>query len=332
MRSKFLSLLIVLLIWNTAQGQTKQSYEAAYQAQLAMLSGKEPISFKKSVFLTENAYYGGSLNYQAFCQDISNICVQLRELIIQKRIEKHPTAGNFVTFEFIADSIAANGYRPFTYDFDDFMGRKNWSKQFVTKLIKTHSGNCHSLPFLYKIICEDLGAKAYLALAPNHVYIKHQDEQGQWTNVELTNPGFPRDQWIIKDIAITVEAIKKNIYMAPLTQKESVAMTMFDLACGYKALYGYDRFVLKTASTALKYFPTCVPLMQLKANTLLSMIKAEKKKANPDTALLAQDISMHKQMIANVTALGYKDMPIELYNEWVKSVEAEKAKRAARKN
>ena len=198
---------------------------------------------------------------------------------------------------------------------------------FVTKLLKTHSGNCHSLPYLYKIICAEIGAKAYLALAPNHIYIKHQDETGQWTNVELTNPGFPRDQWIIKEMAITVEAIKRNIYMTPLTEKQSIAMAMFDLACGYKSYYGYDQFVLKTTNTALKYFPKCVPLIQLQANCILSMINAEKKKSKPDTSLILADIALHKRTLANVNALGYKDMPVELYKDWVQSVEAEKRKR-----
>ncbi|RKR82856.1 hypothetical protein BDD43_3047 [Mucilaginibacter gracilis] len=334
MKYPYLFLIIPLLLGFNANAQkNKQAYRQAFQEQSAMLTGKEPLSFKRSVFLTESAYYSDKLNYQAFCQDISNIAFQLKELIKQKHIERHPTAGNFVTFSFMADTIAANGFKPFTYDFEDFTGTKDWSKQFVTKLLKTHSGNCHSLPFLYKILCEEMGAKAYLALAPNHVYIKHQDERGQWTNVELTNPGFPRDQWIIKEMAITVEAIKKNIYMAPLSPKESVAMTMFDLACGYKSLYGYDQFVLRTANTALKYFPRCVPLIQLKANCLLTMIKAEQKKSKPDSSALLKDIAMHKQTMAYVAALGYKDMPIELYNEWVKSVETEKAKRAAnRKN
>ncbi|MEN0053540.1 MAG: hypothetical protein AAGC65_07715 [Mucilaginibacter sp.] len=292
-----------------------------------MLNGKTSPNFKRSVFLTESAYYGGKLNYQSFCGDITKIAIQLRQLIQNKGITGYKTAGNWAAFTFMTDTIPANSYKPFTYDFDDFTGIKDWSKQFVTKLLKTHSGNCHSLPFLYKIICEEIGSKAFLALAPNHVYIKHLDEKNQWTNVELTNPGFPRDQWIIKEMAISVEAIKKNIYMNPLTEKESVAMTMFDLACGYKSLFGYDKFVLQVSNTALKYYPKCVPLVQLRANCLLSMINKEKKKTKPDTAILFANIALHKRAMADVNQLGYKDMPIELYRDWVQSVEKEKKKR-----
>ena len=249
-------------------------------------------------------------------------------MILEKGLSRYKTAGNWATFSYMTDTIAVNGFKPYTYDFDDFMGDKDWTKMFVTKLMNTHGGNCHSLPYLYKILCEEIGAKAYLALAPNHIYIKHQDEKGQWTNLELTNPGFPGDQWIIKEMAITVEAIKHNIYMTPLTQKESVAMTMFDLALGYKHLYGYDNFVLHVVNEALKYFPNSIDLIELKANCINSKIVAERKKSKPDTQLIVTNIALFKHTMASINGLGYKDMPIELYNEWVKSVEKEKTKRS----
>lgn len=305
----------------------KHAYQTAFNEQLNMLEGKAPLSFKRAVFITENAYYGNKLNYTDFCRKLAVIEGSLQSMIRYKGISGYRTAGNWAAFTYMTDTIAENGYKPYVYDFNDFVGAKNWPNMFVTKLMETHSGNCHSLPYLYKILCEDIGAKAYLALAPNHLYIKHQDEQGQWTNVELTNPGFPRDQWIIKEMAITVEAIKQNIYMNPLTAKQSVAMTMFDLASGYKARFGYDHFVLNTATTALRYFPKCVPLIQLKANCLLAMIQAERKKSKPDTALILSEIAAHKRILASVTGLGYKDMPVELYKEWVASVEKEKQKR-----
>ena len=121
---------------------------------------------------------------------------------------------------YMKDSSAINNFRPYVYDFDDFMGDKDWTKQFVTKLIRTHAGNCHSLPYLYKILCEAVGVKASLALGPNHVYVKHIDEKGQWNNVEMTSGGFPRDQWIIQQMGISVEAIKSGAYMTPFLIKK----------------------------------------------------------------------------------------------------------------
>lgn len=322
-----LAVLNLLFCFTIAAQPDKRIYEAAYNEQLQMLTGQKPVSFKRSVFITENAYYGGKLNYQAFCQDISNIAVQLKVMIKAKGIEKYKTAGNWATFSFMTDTISANGFKPFTYDFDDFTGSKDWSKMFVTKLIKTHSGNCHSLPYLYKILCEEISTPAYLAFAPNHCYIKHVNENGQWTNVELTNPSFPQDQWIIKEMYVTVDEIKQGIYMEPLTVKQTIASTMRDLAEGYKSKFGYDQFFLKVVNTALKYYPKSIPLIQHKGNCLLSMLDAERSKAHPDTQLVLADIALHKQTIKEMNSLGYKDMPVELYKQWVNSVEKEKANR-----
>ena len=66
-------------------------------------------------------------------------------------------------------------YEPFGYDFKDVFGHKTQESLFVSKLLKTRKGNCHSLPYLYKILAEELGVDAHLALAPNHVYIKHKN-------------------------------------------------------------------------------------------------------------------------------------------------------------
>jgi hypothetical protein len=332
MRSMIRILILFILInsqfsINAIAQMDKQLYVSAFQEQLQMMTGQKQISFKRSVFITENAFYKGKLNYQAFSTNISNITVQLKSLIRLKGISHFKTAGNWAAFSYLNDTIAANGFKPFTYDFEDLMGTKDWSKMFVTKLLREHSGNCHSLPYLYKILCEELGAKASLALAPNHIYIKHLDEKNQWTNVELTSGGFPRDQWIIKEMAITVEAIKKGIYMVPLSPKQSIAMTMFDLACGYKFRYGYDKFVLNTITTALKYFPKCVPLIQLKANCMLALYQQERKKNKPNTLFLESVISSHKKTVVSINQLGYKEMPKELYAEWIRSVEKEKQKR-----
>lgn len=311
-------------------GQTtdqKTVYKQAFNEQLQMLKGQKPIEFKRAVFLTENAYHKGQLNYQTFCNEITATGQQLKELIKQRGLQNYKTARNWAVFSYMTDSIPINSFKPCTYDFDDFMGDKDWTKMFVTKLIKTRNGNCHSLPYYYKILCEEIGGKVSLALAPNHVYIKHINEKGQWSNVELTNGGFPRDQWIIKQMAISVEAIKSGIYMNPLSKKESIALTMFDLASAYEFQFGNDDFVLQTANTALQYFPNCIPLIMMKANCIRAKIEAEKKKASPNKEQINRNITLYKKTVTTIDYLGHKDMPTELYQEWIKSVDDEKSKR-----
>jgi hypothetical protein len=43
---------------------------------------------------------------------------------------------------------------PYRHDFEDFGGSKNFSRQFVIKLLLTNSGQCHSLPLLYKLLAD----------------------------------------------------------------------------------------------------------------------------------------------------------------------------------
>ncbi|MEP7197470.1 MAG: hypothetical protein ABI851_13190 [Saprospiraceae bacterium] len=330
MNKIILSLILFIsgtLLTQAQTADTKAIYKQAFNEQLQMLNGKKTIDFKRAVFLTENAYYKGQLNYQSFCNQISTTGQQLKTLIQQRELQGYKTAGNWAVFTYMTDSLPINDFKTCTYDFDDFMGDRDWTKMFVTKLIKTRSGNCHSLPYYYKILCEIIGAKASLALAPNHVYIKHIDENGQWSNVELTNGGFPRDQWIIKQMAISVEAIKSGIYMNPLSQKESIALTMFDLANAYKFQFGDDKFVLEIANTALIYFPKCIPLRMTKANCIKDIIEIEMKKEKPNSEFIKRNIALYKRTIARIDSLGYKDMPTELYQEWVNSVEEEKTKR-----
>lgn len=330
MKQTLTTILFISTLVLYAHGQTTDSlkfYKEAFAEQLQMLKGQKPISYKKAVFLTENSYYNGQLNYQTFCNSINTTGQQLKNLIKQRGLEKYKTAANWAVYTYMMDSIPLNNYKPFTYDFIDFMGDKDWTKMFVTKLMKTKSGNCHSLPTYYKILCEEIGGNAYLALAPNHLYIKHIDEKGQWANVELTNAGFPRDQWMIKEMAISVEAIKKGTYMTPLTEKETIAMTMFDLASSYQFQHGYDSFVLKVANTALTYFPKSIPLLMTKANYYRAVGLKEMKRLKPNKGLLKSNYILYKQAIAKIDNLGYKEMPPELYEQWVQSVEQEKKRR-----
>jgi len=324
---KILILFNTILSLNAYSQGSKQYYIDAYKEQLEMIQGQRPIDFKRAVFLTENSYYKGELNYQTYCTDISNIGAKLKDMIRLKGIEKYRTAGNWAAFVYMTDSSSVNNYKPYRYDFDDFMGDKDWTKQFITKLMKTHTGNCHSLPFFYKILCDEIGVKASLALGPNHVYIKHIDESGQWTNLELTSGSITRDQWIIKSMDIPIEAIKSGAYMAPLSDKESIAFAMFDLAETYKFQYGADKFLLVIIDSAISHFPTCVPLYCLKSNCCVELVKKENKKTVPDKDFIDEHETMCKAAQSKLDELGYKDETPEAYQAFLRGMENEKRRR-----
>jgi len=320
-------LLMVVVLNGYGQNNHKQLYQKAFDEQYRMLRGEISVDFKRAVFLTENAYHKGALNYNDFTDEIARTGVLLRNLIRYKGFSGYKTAGNWAVFSYMTDSLPINNYQPCTYDFDDFWGGRDWTNMFTTKLMRTRTGNCHSLPYYYKILCEEIDATACLALAPNHIYIKHLDENGQWTNVELTNGGFPRDQWIIRQMAISVEAIKNEVYMKPLTDTESIALTMFDLASAYEFQFGPDSFYLSVVDTTLVYFPHSIPLLMCKANFYARMGTLEQVKSIPDTKILKNLYDQYMLVSQQISRLGHRDMPPDLYEEWIQSVEDEKIKR-----
>jgi hypothetical protein len=248
-------------------------YQNAYIELVSMLDGIKPIDFKRAVFISENAYLNDSLNYDTYKNQIDTITNKLKWLIKAKRIEHFKTAGQYAIYSYLCEPTIINDSITYKYDFEDFMGYEKWTNMFVTKLMSSKKGNCHSLPIFFKILSEEMGVEAFLSEAPSHLYIKHKDEEGKWVNIELTNGGFSSDAWIISSMGISAEAIKSGIYMSPLTLKESVANCLYDLAMGYKEKYGYDKTVEMICDKVIEYYPSCIMAYMLKSDNLVKKRK-----------------------------------------------------------
>lgn len=317
----------LILITMITFGQSKESYDYAFNEIHKMLKGEIPLDFKKAVFLTENAFYSNNLDYNEFCQQIDDIKNQLNQFMRDKNVVNRPMGKQFAIFNYMMEPSKYNGYTKLVYDFEDLTGQKDWTKMFVTKLLNTKTGNCHSLPYLYKILTEETKAEAYLALGPNHLYIKHKDDKGQWVNVELTNGTFPRDGWIISSLSITTEAIKAGTYMESLSLKESVALCLYDLALGYQFQFGHDDFSIYCCDTLLNYFPNCIYAYMVKSEILAkkrkSLMNSNSIQRNSEISEIERDIS---RIYEQIDIMGYKDMPKEQYEQWVKDAENERLK------
>jgi hypothetical protein len=205
---------------------------------------------------------------------------------------------------------------------------------FVTKLLRTHSGNCHSLPFLYKILCEELGAKAYLAMAPNHTYIKQWAKKSGWYNTELTNRYFPIDAWIMASGYIHLNAVQNRIYMDTLSQKQSVAVCVIDLAKGFERRFPLDlNFIEKCADLAISHYPNYTNALILKAEITKKRFEniMEITGAKSPAQILNRDdaknlfVSMENQY-ASIHRMGYRMMPKEMYLNWLGELKREKGK------
>jgi hypothetical protein len=330
---KILFAATLILFLTDIFAQDKASYDLSFSEITKMLKGEEKLDFKRAVLLTENAFYSNKLDYKEFCKQIDNIEVQLNQFMRDKGVVTHVMGKQFAIFNYMMEPSKYNNNVRMAYDFEDLMGQKDRSKMFVTKLLKTKSGNCHSLPFLFKILAEEMRAEAYLALGPNHAYIKHKDDKGLWVNVELTNSSFPRDGWIISSLSITTEAIKKETYMEPLSLKESVAFCLYDLALGYKFQFGHDNFTLKCFNTVIGYFPKCIYAYMIKSEMLDEKRKALlKENGNQRNAEILKLENTITGLYDQIDSMGYKDMPKEQYERWAKQAEEERKKQQGKAN
>jgi len=312
-----------------------------------MFDNPEKLNFKQAVCLTENAYFDETLDYEKFNNEITTLA-KICRLMIKANKVIYPYADSAkvgvyaAVFRLMTEGVPilnANSdtihFPPCKYDFEDFAGNKYWEQMFVTKLLITHKGNCHSLPFLYKIIVQELGEKANLALAPNHIYIKHNIKKGGWYNTELTSGVFANDSWLIASGYIKLDAIQNGIYMKALDEKESIAICVTDLAQGYEKKFGVRNgdFILKCCDLALKQFPNYINGLLLKAETQKKLFDAMMKSHNAKSAKEVLSNPKAKQIYddmnknySTIYKLGYRKMPEKMYSDWLISLKTEKEK------
>lgn len=334
----YLLLTGILLSSFNLKSQESNMFQESYDYINSMLKGEVSLSFKDAVMNTEMAFYNGKLENEKIDRKY-NILLHLAKqlsssnLITYAEKDKEDIVKHAAIFKALTDTtlipLDSSYYivhPPYTYDFEDPLGQSDWSKMFVTKLLETGKGNCHSLPYLYKIIAEELDIPCNLAFAPNHIYIKLFSEKTGWYNTELTSAAFPIDAWIIASGYVTIDAIRNGLYMDTLSNKQAVANCLVDLAQGYQHKYGKDHpeFVIKCCNTALEYHSTNVNAMLTKAEAqkhyIHSLMKAKNLK-KPDALFADQSIkNMYSEMESIYIWLhksGYRQMPEEMYMQWL---------------
>ncbi len=308
-------------------------YEHAYQELAKMLDDRYPLSFKRAVFLTENAYFDNKLDYQTFNKvlaDLGRDCKTVEEgsrpYFLYEQPDKEQVLHNAVLFKLLTESTTFTSGRvlaPYRYDFEDFNGDADWRKMFVSKLLVAHSGNCHSLPFLYKILAEETGARAWLALAPNHIYLKQHNQKDGWYNTELTSGTFPMDAWLMASGYISKETIVSGIYMDTLSAKQNVVLCLVDLAKGYEHKMGpaSESFVLKCTDLALQHFPHYINAQLLQAEALRQRFERQQDRVAAQQAYAAMEAAYTR-----IYKTGYREMPAQMYADWLRSVQQAKTK------
>jgi len=345
-----ISSIFFFLFTNTqlwSQKDTKHFVDAQKKL-FSCLENGESLSFKEAVFLVENTAmdnFGSIESFEKEVQHFVNLIIlwnernkrSLRysgkdydEVLLRSSI--FHTLMDTTRILFKNDTLIQH---PIRYDFDDIFGTNEWSNMFVTKLLQTGKGNCHSMPYLYKIICDELNISCHLALAPNHIYIKHRAEKGGWYNTELTSASFPMDAWLMASGYISLEAVQKGIYLDTLSEKESISLCVLDLAQGYNHKYPDNdgAFVIECCDLALKHFPDYVNAILLKAETSLKQLQAMQREMKytylKEVTAIPEGKAKWDEMNSLYMQLykfGYRQMPEQMYVEWLTSLKTEKEK------
>lgn len=316
----------------------KDSYENTFKKVLVALDSTETYSFKKIIFIVENTYLKYTLKENEF-----NNQIQIIKSLILDWINFNPISNykykdsidfhkNYGIYKILTDTTSVRisknlriGLLPYMYDFNDYNGSQDWSNMFVTKLLATHKGNCHSLPYLYKILADELGATCWLSLAPNHIYIKNRCKKIGWYNTELTSGTFPIDAWIMASGYMPLQAIQNKLYMDTLSNQQAIALCVLDLAKGYEhQTKNYtDGFILKCCELVLKYHPTNPMALLLKAETLKQVFLHEQAIKYPKPTITFNEM---QAFYVKLFDLGYREMPEKMYMNWLKSVTKEREK------
>lgn len=319
--------------------RNKPQYEAGYQVLAEMLDGRRPASLPLAVFVVENSYAAGELSYAAFQAELDELATICRGLAT----DASPTARFMALHRLMTDTVrvsyagkVVSQHLPYRYDFEDFRGDDDYRKLFVTKLLRTNTGQCHSLPLLYKLLADRLGVKTYISMAPNHTFISVKDERGVLYRYETTNGHFTTDAFYMSSGYIKAGALKQRTYLDTLTLRENLACQLVDLASGYEHYYGYDAFVQKCAELALKFYPQGMQARILGHNVALARFVEPWKAAGKPSPEVALTLPQLKPYMAEVERwnraladVGFEEMPKDHYNRWLNALEQEKARQAS---
>ena len=311
------------------------AYHSAFSKISGMASGQTKFNIKEANFIVENAFYENTGNIQEFDKLVKQIGQFLNWKMDELGYNKNSNlAKNLILFRFFTDTLEIKSknlkHLPVNYDFDDYMGHEDWTKMFVKKLLESNSGQCHSLPLLYLILADEIGAKAQLSYSPNHTYIKFQDDNGKWHNIELTNGMLTTDAFVLQSGYIKAEALQNKIYMQPLKEKQLISHVLFDLAKGYAIKYCYDEFVEKVINKALELDPN-----NINAHMVLSDyrtihfryienqlgINEQNYRQKLNQYPKAKEIFLARNnQYDKVDNLGYENMPAAAYEKWLNSL------------
>lgn len=317
-----------------------ERFAKAYLELNSMLEGEQKIDFLKAVWLVENSF-DTSLSWQEFNSMFQRDVEIISALMAKDKLPANDNLAKLMTiYKFMADTTTVFvksrekniTSKPMLYDFEDYEAKKDITKVFVSKLLRTGTGQCMSLPMLFYLYAKAMGADANIAFAPEHTYITFKDHLGNRQNIELTGRMFTTNDFYWLSGFIKTEQRKSGIYLTPTSEKETIAYLLTTLTLTYVRTFGTDDRVLEMALTAKKHFPKSLTANMILVGYTQDLWKdilrqydvyklTETDLANDQTAQLAkkQKEAAKDYLFKN---LGYSKMPEWAYKQWLDGVNA----------
>lgn len=315
----------------------------AYEEISNMLDGQEELNLGRAVFLIENAWHNNKYDYTEYNNSIKANVDFCNQKIEEEKLDKdNNLVKNMMLFRFIADTLRVKDsttgkdrtHYPVKYNYDDYQSKISYDSHFVTTLMQTGVGQCHSMPLYYLVLAEEMGGEAYWSFSPRHSFVKIQDEKGNWHNLELTCKAILSDTHYMNSSYIKAEALQNKIYLEPMDKTNVVAEMLLELARGYCQKYGYDDFYLKCIDTAEQYLKNDLNAKILKSAyqtrltlTLAYLLNAPKPEIMEE---LSPEAYKHFELMLaqykEIDDMGYEEIPIAVYALWLDHVAKEKEK------
>jgi len=307
-----------------------------------MLKGKVHLSVADAYYTVESAYGNAYITRQQYDDAIKESVTFIKEWMLQNGLDtKDNYVLNFAIQKFMSEPLTIHKtisttdkgekittitHQPFHYDYDDYQGQKDIRNSFLTKCIATGFGTCSSMPAVYLVLAEGLGAKAYLTIAPQHSFIKYTDKDGNIINYEPTSNWEISDNWYKDNLFISPQAIATGAYLDTLNSRQIVANDIFDLALEYMHVDRSlnDDFILDCLKSGKAYFPKNNNLEALFIYSL--HVKTELRETMRKNGIThIEDVGkspeakkLYDEYVANeayIAKLGYQDIPPGMYEE-----------------
>jgi hypothetical protein len=119
----------------------------------------------------------------------------------------------------------------FSYDLeamDALVRNERPELRTLSHLLRTHRGNCSSLPVLWFAIAERLNYPVFMVSAPQHLFLRYDDGTYR-SNIEATSGGGEStDAQLAQDLGVPEEGIRSGAYMRELSKRELLGVLVAD--------------------------------------------------------------------------------------------------------